>query len=186
VQAALQSNPQLVRWTAVRAQRDAELLSARLKPVPDLRAGIAWRHYNETNDNAMRVGVSMNIPLWDQNLGGINEARAARGKVDAEFAAARSALTLALGRAYETMAGAAREIELLRSSALPQSRQAVETIESGYAQGRFTLLEVLDVQNTAREAALRELEALVSFHTSLATLEGLSGVPLRLARETSR
>jgi cobalt-zinc-cadmium efflux system outer membrane protein len=186
VQAALQSNPQLVRWTAVRAQRDAELLSARLKPVPDLRAGVAWRHYNETDDTAMRVGVSMSIPLWDQNLGGISEAQAARSKVDAEFAAARGALTLALGRAYETMAGAAREIELLRASALPQSRQAVDAVESGYAQGRFSLLELLDVQTTARETALRELEALVSFHTSLATVEGLSGVPLRFARETPR
>jgi cobalt-zinc-cadmium efflux system outer membrane protein len=36
------------------------------------------------------------------------------------------------------------------------------------------------VQNTVTEAALRELEVLVNFHTSVATIEGLTGIPLPL------
>jgi cobalt-zinc-cadmium efflux system outer membrane protein len=40
----LDGNPQLVRWTAIRAQRDAELLTARLKPIPDLRIELGWKH----------------------------------------------------------------------------------------------------------------------------------------------
>jgi cobalt-zinc-cadmium efflux system outer membrane protein len=186
VRQAIDGNPQLVRWTAVRAQRDAELLVARLKPVPDLRAGIAWRHFRDTGDNAVRLGVSMALPVWDQNLGGIAEARESRAKADAEHAAAKAALLLTLGRAYETMSGAAREIELLRSSAIPAVRRSVEATESGYSQGRFTLLELLDAQNTATQATLREIEALLSFHTSLATIEGLTGMPLGLAREKSK
>ena len=43
---AIEANPQLMRWTAVRAQRDAELLSARLKAVPDVTASVGWRHYS--------------------------------------------------------------------------------------------------------------------------------------------
>lgn len=81
VQRSIDGNPQLVRFTALRAQRDAELLLARLKPVPDLRAGVAWRHYRDTNDNAVRFGVSIPLPVWDQNLGGIAEARETRAKV---------------------------------------------------------------------------------------------------------
>ena len=42
---AIEDNPQLMRWTAVRARRDAELLSARLKAVPDVTASVAWRYY---------------------------------------------------------------------------------------------------------------------------------------------
>lgn len=186
VRRAVDGNPQLIRWTAIRAQRDAELLLARLKPVPDLRAGVAWRHFRETNDNALRLGVSVTVPLWDQNLGGIIEAREARAKVDAQHAASKAALLLTLGRAYETLAGAVREIELLRASALPNARRAVEGIESGYSQGRFSLLEVLDVQNSAAQTVLRELEALISFHTSLATIEGLTGAGLPLNSSTSR
>ena len=183
---AIDSNPQLIRWTAIRAQRDAELLLARLKPIPNLQVGVAWRHLNETKDDAVRLGVTVPIPVWDQNVGGIIEAQESRAKVEAERAASRAALILTLGRAYETLAGAAREIDILRSAALPNARTAVEGMESGYSQGRFTLLELLDVQNSATQAALRELEALVSFHTALAIIEGLTGTPLGLVRERSR
>jgi outer membrane protein, heavy metal efflux system len=186
VRRSLDSNPQLIRFTAIRAQADAELLLERLKPIPDLRAGVAWRHFRETNDNAVRLGVSLAVPVWDQNFGGVAAAQESRAKVEAELATARASLILTLGRAYETMAGAAREIEILRSSALPNVRSAVEAMESGYSQGRFGLLELLDVQSSATQAALREVEALLSYHTSLATIEGLTGMPLRMASERSR
>jgi cobalt-zinc-cadmium efflux system outer membrane protein len=186
IRSAVESNPQLARFTALRAQADAELLIARLKPVPDLRAGVAWRHFNDTNDNAARLSLSMAIPLWDQNLGNIASAQAQRLKVDSERSTARLVLLLTLGRAYETLSGAVREIGILRSSALPNSQRTVEAMESGYGQGRFTLLELLDVQRSATEASIRELEALLSFHISLATIEGLTGAPLRVSRARAK
>jgi cobalt-zinc-cadmium efflux system outer membrane protein len=188
----LDGNPQLVRWTAIRAQKDAELLSARLKPVPDLTVELGWKHIREATeegtkrDNAMKLKASIPIPVWDQNLGGITEAGEARAKVEAERAASKAALILTLAKAYDTAAGALREIEVLRGSAIPNAQIAVDTFESGYSQGRFTLLEILDAQSTATQAALRELEALASFHTSVATLEGLTGMPLGLNRERGR
>lgn len=188
----LDSNPQLIRWTAIRAQRDAELLSARLKPIPDLKIELGWKHIRETteigsrSDNAVRLGASIPIPVWDQNLGDISAAEAARAKVEAERAASKAALILTLAKAYDTLTGALREIEVLQSSALPNAQRATDAIESGYSQGRFTLLEILDAQGTVSEAALRELEALASFHTSVATIEGLTGIRLGLTRERGR
>jgi cobalt-zinc-cadmium efflux system outer membrane protein len=191
VLSALDNNPQLIRWTAVRAQRDAELLLARLKPIPDLQVAAGWRHFAEvwngsafeTNDNAVRLGVSIPLPVWDQNLGGITAARESLAKIEAERASNRLALILTLGRAYDTLVGAFREVDLLRRSAIPNARKAVEGMESGYREGRYTLLELLDIQSTSTQAALRELEALISFHTSVATVEGLTGMPLRITGE---
>ena len=72
----LEDHPQLVRWTAVRAQRKSELLSARLKPLPDVRFGAGYYGYSvETKDNAWVLGLSMDIPLWDQNQGSILSAQ---------------------------------------------------------------------------------------------------------------
>lgn len=183
LQKALQQNPQLIRFTAVRAQRDAELLVARLKPIPDLRAGVAWRHFRETRDDAFRIGVSIPIPLWDQNRGTIAEADQQRAKVEAEVLIARGQLNLTLGRAYENMTSAAREVEILRGGAIPKVKQAVQSMEEGYEQGRFTLLELLDIQNTATQTAVRELEAVMNFHIALATIEGLTGLGFRLSNE---
>jgi cobalt-zinc-cadmium efflux system outer membrane protein len=186
LQKALQQNPQLIRFTALRAQRDAELLIARLKPIPDLRAGVSWRHVRETRDDAFRIGLSIPIPLFDQNRGGIIEADQQRAKVEAEFAIAVSQLTLTLGRAYENMIAAAREIEILRAGAIPNVKQAVQSMEEGYEQGRFTLLELLDMQGAAAQTAVRELDALMNFHVALATIEGLTGLGFRLNNERTK
>jgi cobalt-zinc-cadmium efflux system outer membrane protein len=188
----INSNPQLIRWTAIRAQRDAELLSARLKPIPDLKVELAWKHNREPTeegirrDNAVKLGAAIPIPVWDQNLGGIIEASEARAKVDAERAVGKAALILTLAKAYDTLTGAACEIEVLQKSAIPHARQAVDGIEAGYSQGRFTLLEVLDAQGASAQAALRELEALMLYHTSVAIIEGLTGVPLGSTRNGGR
>lgn len=67
VVAAIDANPQLVRWKAIYAQRNAELLLARLKPYPDVTVSAGWRRFNETGDNAVRLSLSVPIPVFDQN-----------------------------------------------------------------------------------------------------------------------
>ncbi len=184
--AAIDANPQLVRWTAVYAQRNAELLQARLRPYPDLRVGAGWRHYNETGDNAVRLSISAAIPVFDQNQGNILSAQESLAKTRAEREANRNALILIAGRAYDSLQGALRELIILRETAIPKSRQASDAIFEGYGQGRFSLLEVLDAQASVAQARLREQEAQQNFHIAVATIEGLVGNPFALARESAR
>jgi cobalt-zinc-cadmium efflux system outer membrane protein len=186
VLAAIDANPALMRWTSVRAQRNAELLIARLKPVPDLKVSAGWRHYNETGDNAVRLGVSIQIPLWDQNRGDILAAEQNLDKVRAERAASRAALVLVAGRAYDSLTASLRELQILRDSTIPTARTAAEAIQAGYGQGRFSLLEVLDVLGSVGQAELREQEALQNLHIAIATIEGLVGNPFALTRGGSR
>ena len=183
---AIEGNPQLVRWTAVWAQRNAELLSARLKVVPDVRASVGWRRFRETSDNAMVFGLSMTLPIWDQNQGDVLAARQSRDKVEAERAINKLTLLSIAGRAYDTATSAVQEIELLRGTVLPNARRAAQGLEEGYGQGRYTLLELLDVQAALTEAALREQDALRSFHIAVATIEGLVGRPFALPRGERR
>jgi cobalt-zinc-cadmium efflux system outer membrane protein len=186
VVAAIDANPQLVRWTAVYAQRNAELLMARLRPYPDVRLSAGWRHFNDTGDDAVRLGVSIPIPVFDQNQGNIISAEQSLEKTRAEREANRAALIVLAGRAYDSLQGALRELTILRDSTIPKSRQAADAISEGYGQGRFSLLEVLDAQASVAQARLREQEAQQNFHIAVATIEGLVGNPFALARESAR
>lgn len=186
VVAAIEANPQLARWTAVFAQRNAELLLARLKPYPDVRLSAGWRHFYDTGDDTVRLGISIPIPVFDQNQGNILSAQEGLAKTAAERAANKAALILVAGRAYDSLRASLREVALLRESTLPKARQAAAAISDGYGQGRFSLLEVLDAQATLMQAQLREQEALQNFHIAVATIEGLVGNPFALVRETTR
>lgn len=186
VVAAIDANPQLVRWTAIYAQRNAELLLARLKPYPDVRIAAGWRHFNETNDDAVRLSLSVPIPVFDQNQGNILSAQESLAKTRAEREANRNTLIVIAGRAYDSLQGSLRELSILREVAIPKALQAAQAISDGYGQGRYTLLEVLDAQASVAQARLREQEALQNFHVAVATIEGLVGNPFSLARESSR
>ena len=183
---AIEANPQLIRWTAVTAQRNADLILARLKPIPDVRLSAGWRHFQDTNDNAVRLGVSIPLPVFDQNTGNIIAAQETLAKTDAERAINKLVLISIAGRAYDALNGALAELKLLRTSIIPNARSASETIQSGHLQGRFTLLELLDVRGSVLQALLREQEALQNFHIAIATIEGLVGNPFLLTRENSR
>jgi cobalt-zinc-cadmium efflux system outer membrane protein len=184
--AAIDANPQLMKWTAIYAQRNAELLLARLKPYPDVRLSAGWRHYNDTGDDAVRLGVSIPIPVFDQNQGNILSAQENLAKVRAERAASRAALIVLAGRAYDSLQGSLRELAILRDSAIPKARDAARAIFEGYGQGRYSLLEVLDAHASLTQARLREQEALQNFHVAVATIEGLVGHPFSLAQRSAR
>lgn len=186
VVAAIDANPQLVRWSAIYAQRNAELLLARLKPYPDVRVSAGWRHFNDTNDNAVRLSLSVPIPIFDQNQGNILSAQESLAKTRAEREANRNTLIVLAGRAYDSLQGSLRELAILRGTAIPKAQDASEAISNGYGQGRFTLLEVLDAQASVTQARLREQEAQQNFHVAVATIEGLVGNPFSLARESAR
>ena len=194
VVSAIDANPQLVRWTAVYAQRNAELLVARLKPYPDVRVAAGWRHFNEAseglvvqkNDDAGRLSVSVPIPVFDQNQGNILSAEETLAKTRVEREANRNTLILVAGRAYNFLQASLRELAILRETAIPRAKDASEAIAEGYGQGRYSLLEVLDAQTSVAQTRLREEEAQQNFHVAVATIEGLVGNPFKLAREKAR
>lgn len=179
---AIDDNPQLMRWTAIRAQRDGDLLVARLKPIPDVTASVGWRYYSENSENAIRLGVSMPIPVLDRNRGAIREAQENAQKVHAERAVNRLNLIAVVAKAHDTASSQLQQLDLLRKTILPAARQTVSVIEAGYGQGRFTVLEILDAYRTLADAELMEHDALASFHTAVATIEGLTAAAFNTAR----
>ncbi|GLK77776.1 divalent cation transporter [Methylopila jiangsuensis] len=174
--------PQLTRFTAVRAQRRALLAQAQAKAVPDITVGAGWRHYREDRSNAAMASLSVPLPLFDRNDGGVIEAGETLAKTEAERAAAERALTVMVGAAYEGLRGAYDEARLTRANVIPIAREAYAEVRSGYAEGRYSLLELLEARAALSDASLKEIDALVSFHASLASLEGLTGTALVLSR----
>jgi cobalt-zinc-cadmium efflux system outer membrane protein len=142
--------------------------------------------FEDKNENAVRLGLSVPLPILDQNTGNIIAAEEALAKIGAERSLNKLVLISVAGRAYDAVNGALAELKLLRTSVIPNARNASDTIQSGYLQGRFTLLELLDVRGSVLQARLREQEALQNFHIAIATIEGLVGNPFSLTRESSR
>jgi cobalt-zinc-cadmium efflux system outer membrane protein len=154
------THPRLVVARARVEQARAEIEAARRAPFGGLEATVGTRRSEDapSGDRAWLLGLSMPLPLWDRNEGGVAEARAALQA--AEFDLERAARDLVAEReaALAERDAATLEVDALRLSGLPSSKSFAHLAAQGYEAGRLSLIERLD----AERALLQTQELLVA------------------------
>lgn len=178
LQERLSQNPDMARWAAEIAQREAALALAQAKRVPDVTLGGGYRRYTGIDASAFVVGGSIALPFFDRNRDGVREAGAQVSRALADQRAAETRALALLAGAFGTLAAARDEVSALTTTVLPGARSAFDSIQEGYRLGRFGLLEVLDAQRTLVGANAQYLRALSDFHKAAADVERLIGAPL--------
>jgi len=176
--ARLAGNPDLARWSAEIVHREAVLAAERAKSVPDVTVTGGYRRFTDLGDNAVVVGASIGLPLFDRNRDAIVEASSRVAKAREEQRAAEMRVGAALAEAYASMASAYDEVTALRSTVLPGSQEAFDAITEGYRLGRFTFQDVVDAQRTRIAAGSQYLRALADYRKAIANVERLIGAPL--------
>jgi cobalt-zinc-cadmium efflux system outer membrane protein len=171
-------NPDIARWAAEMEQREAALKLEKAKAIPDPIVSGGYRHISEKDDNAFVVGLSIPLPFFDRNQGNILEARRRISQGEEEKRSAEVGAYASLTAAYKDLTSAYEEVLLLKNEILRDAQSAYESIFEGYREGKFSLLDVLDAQRTVFDADFQYIQALRSYHLSLANLERLTGTPI--------
>lgn len=179
-------NPELAQYAAIldEARAQARLERARRIPDPAVRVGAAY--LNEVGEAAVTSGISIPIPLFNTNKGAI---RAAEARISATEADAESALLRAkweLTTVYGTLAVSLDAARMLRDDALPNARAAYEGILTGYHEGEFDLLNVLDAQSALIETQNAYTDALADYHQARAAVERLIATPFHAVEDALR
>jgi len=175
----LTKNPDLARWRTEIDQREADLALARSKAVPDVTVSAGVRNYRETDSNAFVAGITLPLPLFDRNQGGVGEAAAKLDKARRERQAAQTTMHAELAEAWENLAAAHTTVTTLRNDILPGAQRAFDSVQNGYREGKFDFLQLLDAQRTLFEVKGQYVEALSAYHLSRTEIERLIGLPLQ-------
>ena len=88
---ALSRNSALARWTSEVERRRASVEAERAKVGADVKLSAGVSRFSAYNDYAYLVGISLPIPVFDQNRGGILEANRRLDKTEEERRAVGSA-----------------------------------------------------------------------------------------------
>ncbi|MGH8652307.1 MAG: TolC family protein [Gammaproteobacteria bacterium] len=171
----LRQSPELARWATGLAERNAVVAVEEARAIPDLTASFGVRHFTEPGDDALVVGISLPLPVFNRNQGAILEAQRRLAKAEEERRAMEVRMATALSSAYQTLASAHAEITVLKAQVLPGAQSAFEAASKGYRLGKFGLVDVLDAQRTLFGAKAQYLRALTDYHQSVAQVEGLIG-----------
>ncbi len=134
----------------------AEIARERSLGVPDPTLSAGVRRFEESNDQAFVVGISMPLPFRNRNQGNIAAAEAQYRATSANEAIAEADYRLEFERARTLYLAAETRVETLSSASLPQAEEALRLVEIGYRNGRFPLIEVLAAAE-ARDAIRENL-----------------------------
>ncbi|MFK5920636.1 MAG: TolC family protein [Verrucomicrobiota bacterium] len=171
----LVTNPRLLSYKAEGERAKASLNLARATGKPDVTIWGGVRRYSISDDTAFVVGVSVPLPLFNRNQGGIRAASEQQQKVKAQRGAVVIQLSAELTAAYRKFTSSHAEIKVLRDEILPAAEIAQKQVKEGYQLGLFRYLEVLDTQRTLSTARLQLIQAFSNYRDALAQIEGLTG-----------
>lgn len=178
LQELVASNPDVARWAAEMDLRRARVDLERANGRSNLGVAAGIQRFEESGDTAFKVGISIPLPLFGRNQGGILEARHELAKAGEERRAARVRVRAALSRAYQELSASRLEAVSLSETILPTARRAYEAAREGYRRGKFGYLEVLNAQRTLIEVGGQRIRALEAYHKAVAELERLIGTEL--------
>jgi cobalt-zinc-cadmium efflux system outer membrane protein len=170
--------PDMLRQLSERDLREAEVRLADTKriPSPILMAGV--RHLEGPEDEAFLFGVQVPLPASDRNQGGRAEARALLAKSDEIRRATELRLRTVLFGLHQELRHASVALDALENDIVPQAEQSLSLSRDGFAQGRFSYLELADAERTLAAVKSERVETAANYHRLVLEIERLTGVPI--------
>lgn len=176
--AVAQDGPELARWNAEIAQREAALAVERAARIPNLELSLGARHHPLGDAAGVVAGFSIPIPVFDRNQGSFLAARQQLASVRAERQRSDVDLRSRIVANHQRLVIANRQVTTLRDQIIPRAERVFSMTRRGYATGLFRYVEVLDAERTLFGARRELLDALLAHHFAATDLERLTGTPL--------
>jgi cobalt-zinc-cadmium efflux system outer membrane protein len=170
----LVSHPAMV---AARARRDQAAATARragLEPMPDVKVGVAGGRDEAAEENLMEFRLSLPLPLFDRNKGKQQEAMAGVKEAEAGVTATEQRLIAEWRAAVTRYKAAADQVAACRDRILPKSEEALQLVQTGFDEGKFGFIDLLDTQRTTAEARMIYQKKLFELNAAQAELEAMT------------
>lgn len=172
------NSPEIVRWTTEERLREAEVRLADSKRVPDLEVQGGVRRLEGPREQGFVMQVSVPLPLFHRNQGDSADTRAIRDKTTAERAATEVRLRTVLYGLYQELQHSVTQLDILEREVLPEAKRSLALAREGFAQGKFSQIEMVDARRTFVEVRREFITAATAYHQNILEIERLTGLPL--------
>jgi outer membrane protein TolC len=178
---ALRSRADILGALADYAAAEADLRLEIAKQYPDLHfgPGYAWNNGN-AGDNQWSLGLTLELPILDQNQGPIAEAEAGRKLTAAKFIELQSQVIGEIDRAVSGFRVAREQLQT-GNELLAAEQQQQKSAQAQLEVGAADQVDSLNAQLEFDSAALAQLENETHLQQSLGQLEDALQSPLTLA-----
>lgn len=172
-QRLLAASPELAAAYAAVAKAQAALSRARAERYPNWEAQAGAQYDYGTQDAVANVQLSVPLPIYNRNQGGIRAAESQIAEAQANVSRLELSLQQRLAKAFEPYRNARTQTDVYTQRILPDARKSLDETVKSYEAGEVGFLSLLNVQRTYFQTQVAHLEALRQLRDSAATIEGL-------------
>ncbi len=172
-QLAVRQNPEVRVLEAELQRNQSRFDEARASLLPGVDLRLSQLREPEVRQDI--IGVSIQIPLFDQRRGPRAEAIAERERTLARLEGRRAELVQQLELAWRSVEIARVRVQALSEGAVRSAEAALRVAEAAYRFGERGILEVLDAQRVLRAVRQDLLLARFQLQSSLIELDTLAG-----------
>jgi cobalt-zinc-cadmium efflux system outer membrane protein len=165
--------PDLVAARQMLRQADTETRLQRALRTPNVTVGGGY--YREYGTNAVVFGVTVPLPIFNRNQGGVAHANAERRRAEALTTATAIAVHLDVQQALNAITISAARVQYIQRESLDNARQARDTVMASYRLGAANLIDFLDAQRSFRDTERTYNQAMYDYRVSLSQLTAATG-----------
>lgn len=162
--AAAAAEVQAAQWATQRA---------RVEWIPNVGVQATVQHDNASGDDVAGVQVALPLPLFNRNQGNIVAADSQLVAAQRNVERVRLSLQSRLAEVFRQYANAGQQVEKYHRTILPDAKETLDLVASGYQQGEFSYLNLLTAQRTYFQSNLAYLESLLQLKSAQVQIEGL-------------
>lgn len=152
-----------------------ELRRSRLEVYPDITVGASAGREAGSNASVGEVRLGIPLPILDDASGKRREARANLAAAEAEAEAIQLRFLREWSSAATRLRTASEQAKTFREQILPKADEALIRMRAGFDEGKYQLIDLLEIQRTAAEARIGYQQKLLELNIAQAELEALLG-----------
>ncbi len=186
VMEGLPHRPDLDAAQAAVDKAAADLKLQQAMRLPDPTVSLQYEHQPPDQPNTVGVGVSLPLPLWNQNRGEIHAAEAAVRQAQQDLERQKAQARLEIKTAVLTCEDLAFRWHAYQNEIRPKSAEIRRSVSFAYEKGGATLLDLLAAQRTDNEVRLATAQAAADTASAAAMLAAAFDASRQIAqKETS-
>lgn len=168
----LRESPEVAEAYAEVARARAAVARACAEPIPDVSAQAMVQYDNSTEDAIAGAQVTLPLPLWNRNQGGIAKAHAELVAARRRLEAVERRLQHSLAEQFQRYETALARVEAFQGGILSRADENLKLTTEGYKAGELSFLDFLTVQRTYFQVNLEYLTASGELSDSVQLLHG--------------
>jgi len=174
---ASENRPDIRALRIIRDKRKTQLQLAKVTPYPNVTANLGYAvqgPHGPDNQQQWGFGLSVPIPVFDRNQGGIMEAEVASRAAEAEVEKALIQIHNEVSVAYRKVVHAKKLVDVT-NGAIDRATTVFQSAQEGYAKNEIGILDLENSRRSYGDTEISHLDALFGYYENLLLLERSTG-----------